>query len=473
MTTRRDQFQSYQFTVQRVVSALVLRETDPVQSPLRRMGGAAFGSVMLAVLAVGVVGVIGVLFPGGNERWKAGDAVIVEKQTGSNFVWMPDSRGDFYLYPVVNFSSAALLANTTTTVAVSRNSLVGVPRGPQLGIPDAPDALPDPRRMLGAPWTLCSLPAQTVSGEEIPNTLLVVGPPSAKGVSIRSRAVLVRDTERGSLHLVWKGHRYRIASEDPVLDGLSLRLTPKIRVGTAWLSALPAGRELGPRRLDGEGGKSAALPGARIGEIRVVESGNNRQYYLVDRQALIAITQMQADMQLADRETSRLAYGGRRPLPLELSAADPARRVDLASTHDSDPPAKRPMMADVSSERSTVCASFDDAGPIPEVAVEAAVPGAAVAPATRRRTGDGTVLADRIQVKPGWGTIVESMVSSTSPSGSLHLVTDQGKRFAIPTNSVKAALGYRHVVPVQMPASLVARIPAGDALDPAAAKAAY
>ena len=36
MLTRRDQVQSYQFLVQRVISALVIRETDPLTPPFRR-----------------------------------------------------------------------------------------------------------------------------------------------------------------------------------------------------------------------------------------------------------------------------------------------------------------------------------------------------------------------------------------------------------------------------------------------------
>lgn len=473
MATRRDQFQSYQFMVQRVVSALVLRETDPVQSPLRRMSGAAFGSVMLAVLAVGVVGVIGVIFPGGNDRWKDGGAVIVEKETAAAFVWLQDRDGDYYLYPVANFASAALLANSTRTISVSRNSLVGAPRGPRLGIPNAPDSLPDPKRMLGAPWTLCSLPAKTVSGDEVPNTTLVIGRPRTKGLPLRRAAVLVRDIERQSLHMVWNGHQYRIPDPAPVLNGLTLGLVPKIRVGTAWLSALPAGKDLAPIRLAGLGTKSTALPNAKVGQIRIVESAGSNQYYLVRSTVISAITSVQAQIQLADPRT-KLAYGGKAPLVEPLSAADSAAtRLDLPPAHPTDPPATQPPMADVNSERSTVCASFADAGLVPDVAVEAAVEGAEVAAATQQRTQEGTVLADRVQVEPGWGGIVESMVSSTAASGSHYLVTDEGKRYSIPSDSVRAALGYRAVVPVQMPASLVARIPSGDALDPDAAKAPY
>ena len=40
MATRSDQLHSHQFTLQRVVGALAMRDPDPASSPLRRIGGA-------------------------------------------------------------------------------------------------------------------------------------------------------------------------------------------------------------------------------------------------------------------------------------------------------------------------------------------------------------------------------------------------------------------------------------------------
>ena len=65
MASKRDQLQSYQFLVQRFVSALVMHETDPAHLPFRRLAGAAFASVMVAVLALAGVGIYGLLRPGG------------------------------------------------------------------------------------------------------------------------------------------------------------------------------------------------------------------------------------------------------------------------------------------------------------------------------------------------------------------------------------------------------------------------
>ena len=474
MASRRDQFQSYQFMVRRVVSALVLHETDPAQPPLRRMAGAAFGSVMVAVVVLAVAGVVGVLKPSGTSDWRSSGHVIVEKPSGARYTWLADPKtGKYFLYPTTNFASAALLTGSTDTTYVSTQQLLHVPRGPRLGLPNAPDAIPTTDHLLGAPWTLCSLPAQTISGEQVPNTALVVGRPRTSGVAIGESAILVRDIELGTLHLVWHGHDYPIRDEASVLEGLTWRDQSQIEVGTAWLSALPHGNPLAVAPAPGRGRPTSVLPGgATVGEVRVVHSAGGTQYYLVQAGQIQAITPVQAAITLADPAVRRLGFGGRTPSarPLAAAVANSVPRRDLPPVGPTDPPEAKPTMAAVNSNKSTVCASFRDAGLVPDVAVEASVEGAELAPATAQRTQNGTVLANRVEVEPGWGTLVESMPSPSATSGSLFLVSDEGKRYGIANDQARTSLGYDAVTPVQMPVSIVARIPAGDELDQQAAQ---
>src|SRR5688572_19605649 len=143
MQSRRDQIHSYQFFLHRVISGLVAREADPAELPFRRLGGAALGSVMIAVLALAAVGVYGLVVGGGATSWRAGTFVIVEKETGTRYIYR-----DGYLHPVLNFASARLvLGQPAPAKMVSAKSLVGVARGAALGIPGAPDALPDRGRL--------------------------------------------------------------------------------------------------------------------------------------------------------------------------------------------------------------------------------------------------------------------------------------------------------------------------------------
>jgi type VII secretion protein EccB len=467
VASRKDVYQSYQSSVRRVVAGLVLREADPARSPLRRMGGAVFGSVMVAVLTLAVAGLIGVISPGGNTSWQDSGAVVVQEGDGARFAWLQDPDGVYHLHPVTNFATAALLMQTTETVEVSAASLADVPRGVRLGIAGAPDALPSPDRLLGAPWTLCSAAARPGSGTTVPDTVLVVGRSADSGQPVDAAAVLVRDVQEGSLHLVWRGRQYPVPQEDAVLEGLSLRTASQVQVGTAWLDALPAGKALVPEPAEGRGEPSAVLPGARVGEVRYVDGGGGRQYYQVTRTGIQEITEVQADLLIADPGIRGTAYVDQDPEPLQLApaTANSLPRTELPDPTPLDPPATAPDSAAVDGAESSVCASFDGDTGLPDVSVQASVDEGDSVVRSGGTTADGTVLADRIVVAPGGGALVSARGADGADTGTLYLVTDEGRRYLVPSPEVQAVLGYGQVDPVVLPSSLVSRLPAGPALD--------
>jgi hypothetical protein len=141
MASRRDQLQSYQFVVQRSLSALVMRETDPAQSPLRRGVGAAFGGAMIALIIAAVFAVVGLITKTGSGKWQVEGAVVVEKETGAPFVY----RGGT-LYPMANFTSALLASGQSPPKPFreSRNSLSHTKRGNLLASPTRPTRCPLP-----------------------------------------------------------------------------------------------------------------------------------------------------------------------------------------------------------------------------------------------------------------------------------------------------------------------------------------
>ena len=68
----------------------------------------------------------------------------------------------------------------------------------------------------------------------------------------------------------------------------------------------------------------------------------------------------------------------------------------------------------------------------------------------------------------GWPWYSPS-TARTRPTARYYLVTDLGLRYAVPTDAALTALGYQPTDAVKVLSSLVLRIPAGPALDPAAA----
>lgn len=463
MASRRDLIQGFQFAARRVVSAVVLRQTDPQEWPFRRLGGAGVGSVMLAVVALAAVGVYGMIFPGGRTSWRDGGSVIVDKRTGAAYVYL-----DGKLHPVRNFASAALLVGSTATTTTTASSLAQVPRGVEVGIDGAPATLPTSQDLVDPPWSLCSEQVPDASGTPVSRTRLVVGRSPGQGQRPGEKALLVTDTADRTQYLIWHDRRYLLA--DPGVDRTALGLDAQVevRVGDAWLKALPAGEPIAPVRLPGSGGPSTAVPQARIGQLfAVATQDQGSQYYLATADSLMPISSLQAQVQQAQVGQPV----GTTVTPLTPSGATAARKQPAPVADLTRPPPRVPDFVRPQRSDSVVCASYTGDSFTPQVFVDSAIPAGGGVP-TAGAVAGGTALADRIWLPPGRAALVEALPSPRAEHGPLFLVTDAGRRFAIPGSDVLRSLGLGAVPASRLPASLVVRVPEGPALDPDAAREA-
>lgn len=444
MASRQDQLHSYQFTVQRVVSAVVMRETDPAQSPFRRAAGATLAGVLLAALGLAAMAVYGVVAPADGAGWRDAGAVVLERESGARYVFL-DGR----LHPVLNYASALLIlgsvdgSGTPHTVAVSRGALAGVPRGTPLGIAAAPDSLPEPGSLLGMPWTLCSAAGAPV---------LYVGTGIAGGQPLGAgTGLLVRTPDRG-LYLVWHEHRFAIPDPAVVRAAFGWGGETPVPVAAAFANAVAQGPDLAPPVLPGTvGAPSRAVPRRRVGAVVVVATqGGTRQYAVVLANGLAPISQVQADLLLSDARAGRLGRTRAEPMSQAEFTAAPVARLPAAGLPDATPALAHPSTMD-----GGLCARFDGTGGATRIAVDAPLPG-----------GGG----EPVRVPPGRGAVVEAVASPGATGGTLCLLTDLGVRYPVPGQDVLAMLGYRGVSPVRVPANLVALLPAGRVLDPAAAR---
>ncbi|MFE9694008.1 type VII secretion protein EccB [Micromonospora sp. NPDC005806] len=452
MPSRQDQLHSYQFTVQRAVAALVMRETDPAQSPFRRLAGAGLASVLVAVIALGGVALYG-LFAGGGNSWRDAGAVIVEKESGARFVYREEK-----LHPVLNYASALLIigAERPKTILVSRRSIDGVPRGLPLGIADAPDSLPAPGRLASAPWTVCSV-AATEPGRTEARSAVLIGREATGGRPLGEQALLLRHPD-GSLYLLWHDRRYLLRDTDRVLAALAATRERALPAAAALLNTVPAGADLVPPAVPGLGAPSDRVAGATAGDVYLVRnSGGGRQYAVAERDGLAGITELQAALLLA-----RTGQGDPKPITLGRFAALP-KRPDRVPIGPTAPPAVPPRLAAV--DGGALCARVGDDTGVRDIRVDVTPPElSAAARATAGRGG----LADQVAVEPGRGAVVES-AAAPGASGAVSVVTDLGRRYVLAGADVLGMLGYAGVRPARLPASLVSLVPAGSPLDPAAA----
>jgi type VII secretion protein EccB len=457
MATRRDQLQSYQFLTQRVISAFVMRETDPAQSPLRRGIGAVFAGIMITVLVAAGFGVYGILTKVGTTRWKADGSVVVEKESGASFVYFGG-----VLHPTLNYASAMLAAGRTNPAVfrVSGESLAGVPRGVMVGIPGAPNSLPAPRHRLELPWTICAVPdpASPDTGGSV--VALAVGTAPSGGRRLDDAALLVRESTTEATFLIWHGRRYRVEESKTVVPALFGAVVADVPVGTSWLITVPSGQDIRPIPLSDRGRPSGAVPGRRIGDVLVVSTGSGPQHYLVLDDGLAPITALQeailAAASSAEPEQVQLS---------EVTGAKTSARV-LRPGGEIEPPATVPRL-EQPGPRDLVCAETGDAGQPPAMWVGPTVTG--LNAAIPSEVGPGTNLAQRVFVPPGRVAVVRILGAPEAPAGAFSIITDLAIRFPVPSAEVLQMLGYNPNDAVDVPASLVGRVPVGPTLDPQAA----
>lgn len=453
MPTRRDQLHAYQFMMQRVTSALIVHETDPEQTPLRRGVGAVFAGVMIAVLVAAGFGVYGVFTGVGGDAWQADGSIVIERETGATYVYRAGT-----LQPVLNYASARLVSGVPNpgTHRVAGNNLVNLPRKPTVGIPDAPSSLPPADRAAGTPWTLCSVPGTDSAGAATTTTTLLIGREVPGGAPLKDRALLARDTTSGEEYLIWNDHRYRITG-DAVIRSVFGSQAPTVDVGSAWLNGLPAGTDIGPITTASRGEASRVLTGRRVGDIVYYPIRGGEQYYLVRADGLLPVTEFQVKILSGQYEV--------RPVEVPASVVNGAKVLDAPSVGDTAPPVETPELASVSGT-PMLCARTTDAREAPEVLAGGNPATLAGGIQTAGSTSTGTALADRVLVPPGDIAVVRIAPSDTGDGATLALVTDVGLRFPVPSEEVLTQLGYTTANAVTMPAALAARIPEGPTLDP-------
>jgi type VII secretion protein EccB len=418
---------SYRYGMQRVVTALITHDADPRRSPMRRAGATALIGVLAAALTVGGVAAYG-LFTG-HTMTEATDtgAVLLEKRTGARYVYR-DGR----LHPVLNYASGLLLTDgdRPSLKAVPAEKLAKLPLGAPLGIPGAPDALPAADDLLTGAWSVCT----SSSG----STLLVGVAPSG-GAPLADRALLVSD-EAGRTHLVHANRRFLLAADrvDATQRALGWFGRTPWPVAAAWADAIPAGPDLSAPRIPGAGAPSV-IAGRRAGD--VVTDGSQFAVVLTDGIAPVSETGARL---LGTPDMIGAAF---RELPASVTRLGPEAGL----------PARVPALAD---PPAAACVAISAEA---EVRVNDTVPRGA-APA-------GPARVDRVHVPRGRGALVEAVASAGAPAGSgtVHLVTDDGRRYPLASPGLAGRLGYPGRPPHRVPARLVAYLPPGPALDPSRA----
>ncbi|MFJ9443434.1 type VII secretion protein EccB [Kitasatospora sp. NPDC101235] len=464
MQSRRDQVQAHLFVMSRLASGMLRAEPDTPDTPTGRTTRGTMTGLAVGVLIGLGVAVYGVIRPGGGEGWAKPGTLVVVEETGARYLSVGGQ-----LHPVLNDTSARLLAGEQMTVRqVSRESIADVPRGAPVGIVGAPDGLPPAADLAGGTWLVCGTVQPGPTGAPAPRLGLLVDP-AAEGRALTPNQGLLVALPDGSVHLLWQGQRLRVDTADQALQALGYGGATPFPVPAGVLNALPAGPDLAAPAVPGRGEAGPALGGkpTRIGQLFEAPGG---AHYLLTRAGLAPLTPTLYALLLGDPRTQKGAYGGAAPAPAPIGAMDLAGHTAPGGPPSPGLPETPPTLV-TPLRGEGVCADLHTAGATPTTAVT-------VLPADRAESGRpptvpaGTAgaactVADRIAVRPGRGALVRAL-SGAGAGSTEYLVTEGGVRYPLPSAAAVKQLGYGGATPVAVPAAVVALLPAGPSLDPAA-----
>lgn len=483
MWTERDQIQAYQFLRRRLVSALVTSDPNHPTSPHRRLVmGTVLGAVATMLTAAGF-GISGMMAPSPPPDWQHTGLVILDSDGGGRYVL--DNSG--VLHPVTNLASARLLANGVKTVSVTTALLRNTPRGATLGIANAPDMLPDPANVIAAPDPVaCSRASSDIPKVTGPVAALLLAHAGDNTALLsgmialpEGRALLVQ-TPKGERYVITGGLKYKIAGND-VMPALSDYQTAKLLpVAASWLSTLPSGRDLALTTVPDVGNTGPRVAGVKrkVGEVLTVKNtvSNTTLNYLVRAGGLEPIPQIEAELIKANPANTAANSG--------TEAADQLKVSDItavpllpAGEDTQGYPAGVPAPVSGLGDNTVVCSTAADGTAPAQIALSIAYPlpqGARTVPTSAPQGG---AVADEVYLPPGTAAIatVHVEANAQNPNASqqnapVWLITDAGTKYPLTDGTARGALGYGNAAPATLPATALAMLPTGPALDEADAQ---
>ncbi|MEU3186699.1 type VII secretion protein EccB [Streptomyces sp. NPDC006923] len=479
MQTRRDQVQAHQFVVSRLTTGLLRADPDDPETPTRRTTrGVVIGAVIGVLISIGFL-VFGLIRPGGATSWRDGGTLLVEKGTGTRYLY------DGSLRPVRNYASARLLVGADMkTETVSAASLAGTPHGSPVGIEGAPDVFPSGGDLNSGPWEVCAGTRPTDSGGRETTTSLVVDS-EQPGTAVRAEEAVLVHGDR-SYFLLWRGNRFRLAEGSATMDALGYSASEPLEVSAAFLDSLPAGADLAAPAVSGQGDKGPELDGkrTRAGQVFLVQTpGSAGQYYLLQRAGLVPISTTQAALALSGPGVREKAYAGGTPVAVTISAdalngalapRDPSGEGRSVLEAGAALPSSPPKVLEVGDDHNAcvrIAPHGDEGTEVSVVLVESAVLRAtSVQPA--QALVQACLAVDSISVPPSGGSLIRVLSSAGGAVGdTTYLVTDTGVKYRIPSQAAAAALGYDLTAAQALPSPLLSMVPTGPDLSPEAAKA--
>ncbi|GAC56205.1 hypothetical protein GOHSU_04_00740 [Gordonia hirsuta DSM 44140 = NBRC 16056] len=444
--TTRAQVSGYRFGVARAEHALIRRDTRMLHDPMRAQLRALLAGAVVAVLLVAGAGIYGLIRPAPSVA----DARIVVSDAGGLFVLV-----DEVMHPVPNLASARLVVGEPLPAkTVAQRSVSAYPRGPALGIPGAPAALPGPADEQLAAWSVCDDPAA--------GTAVLAGLPAVDPAPLPVGALVRTATGQWLVYQHVRDGRPRPvrAALDPdavaVRRALGLEGAAVRPISQGLLNAFPAEPQLAVPPVP-EAGTPGPGPLAGFGAGAVIRSlgvDGQASYFVVLRDGVQPVSATAAEaLRGADPSAPAVV---RDVAPGLLSTVPVVHRLPLGHF-----PQRRPALV---AAESVLCRSWvqTGTGAVREgliVSAQLPLPAGARVVSLSAADGAGPGL-DGVYLRPGTGERV-------SAGGGDYYVTDAGVRYRLADAQIASVLGLGAARSAPWP--VFALLPAGPQLSREAA----
>jgi type VII secretion-associated serine protease mycosin/type VII secretion protein EccB len=461
VASKKDLVEAQTFSRRRLLTAFVSgapggRELEPTK-PMRAV---ATGIGLSALVVIGSLA-FGMLKPNESAGWQ--DNALVITPDGARYV-----SADGTLYPVLNTASARLVltGGLKDPAEVTNEQIADAPRGPTVGIPGAPDALPEPEDLVGDGWLSCvsSTGGTTTwlsSGDEMASVVAGVKAEAADGGA--AAGVLVESG--GDEYLVAEGQRYRIPGEwrDAVLRALDPEGAQVWPVSATWLGLFTPGSDLEPFELEDVGDPlddpGSAPEGAVVGSVlSITDAGEgDPAHFVINKDGTIS------PISGLGLEMYRIAQGGATDIEETLGSTHAMPNADPIAP--ADWPGDVPEMVGddlaACARLSTAAVAEDSTTPVMLVGGDVPTP------------EDGSA---QVVVDPAGGALVVPVAGTMSAQGTVQLIDATGTAFPVPdaaTGDVLSRLGYLPEEVTAVPQAWLALFEVGPELTPAAAGQSY
>ncbi|NLU69685.1 type VII secretion protein EccB [Streptomyces sp. HNM0574] len=502
MATRRDELSAHTFARKRTLAAFLQPESRVSDEEAPRPVRAMMPSMVMSVVLVAGFVAWGAIKPSAPKGWdEPGKHIIVDSKSTTRYVVLPKSKKDKegQLHPVLNYASAKLVLDKGKgeVIEVGGEDIdkSSIARGATVGIPYAPDRLPDPKDA-GVPkeWAVCEKPGAK-SGGEPQRGVFVMGGQDKNTLKNKNRlkdgeGLYVEDSETGDQYVIdGRGTKLMLGGPEGKRQTANRDLLAELVLGskagqpqpvtTQWLDTFNEGE---PITFEAIGAAAAGGPASfsgvmeipadarQIGTVLKSEAAGTSSYYVVMKTGVQRTSPLVAKLMMGATELNQTKPVSVTPREAAAGGANSQTvRGGKGWPEDVLKPVNRKSDSINGTSRTVSCSVYT--GKMKDGRPKLAAWAGSDYPAN---LVDGSASA---YVSSGSGLLFRE-VSGQGGGGTQYLMTDSGLRYALASGGggqqggaeaekgARARLGYEKTKLSQVPHNWASLIPKGPALDP-------